>query len=112
MTRTKRIFFALLGIVIAACFVWIGILYFKNSYLRIYESLIDCINSVKYYFCKLFNVSADLNATVIEQSHIYNPDVGLPPTPGEIGMNVTSYWALFFSRNNFLNWCSYTMTNV
>lgn len=112
MTRTKRIFFALLGIAIAAGFVWIGIAYFKNSYLRIYESLIDCINSVKYYFCKLFNISVDLNATVIEQSHIYNPDVGLPPTPGEIVVNVKSYWALFFSRNNFLNWCGYTMINV
>lgn len=112
MTRTKKIMFLLLGITITACFVWIGITYFKNSYLRIYESLIDCINSVKYYFCKLFNISADLDATVIEQSHIYNPDVGLPPTPGEIGVSVKSYWALFFSRNNFLNWCGYTMTNV
>lgn len=112
MTRKKKILFLLLGIAITAGFILLGVFCFRNSYLRISESLADCFNSIKYYFCKLFNIPADLNASVINKSPIYNPDVGLSPTPGEIGTNGVSFWSVFFSADNFLNWCRYTVLNV
>lgn len=112
MTRKKKILFLLLGIAITTGFILLGVFCFRNSYLRIDESLADCFNSIKYYFCKLFNISTDLNASVINKSPIYNPDVGLPSTPGEIETNVVSFWSVFFSADNFLNWCRYTVLNV
>lgn len=112
MNKGRKALFISLGIIIAACFILLGVFCFKNSYLRIYESLIDCFNSIKYYFCKLFNITADLNASVKEHSPIYNSDVGLPPTPGEIGTNIASFWTLFFSKANFFNWCRYALINL
>ena len=101
MTRKKNILFILLGIAITAGFILIGIFCFKNSYLRIYEGLTD-----------LLNIPADVTASVINRSPLYNPDVGVSPTPGEIGTNVTTFWQLFISKENLVGWWHYSLLSI
>jgi len=104
MTRVKKALFISLGITLSLLLILLGIFFFKNSYLRLYESLLDCFNSIKYYFCCIFNIPADLNVTVINQSPLYIGGSETPAVPNEIGSKFIGFFKLFIDKNNFFNW--------
>lgn len=104
MTKAKKVVFISLGITLSLLFIVIGIVCFKNSYLRILESLMDCLNSIKYYFCNLFSIDAICKISVIEPSSVYNPSGGNPDGIGISRGDFVGFWTRLFDKENFVNW--------
>ena len=57
----KNIAYTVISVLVTIAFILLAALVFKTSYIRIFESLTDLIHSIKYYFCKLFGIDAELN---------------------------------------------------
>lgn len=93
----------LASVLITVFFVVIGILYFKNSYLRLGESLSDLWHCVQYAFCKIFNIHNAPQPTINNYSNIFQPNL-----PNEFESFVThanKYFLLLFDNNNFILYC-------
>lgn len=90
------------AIVITLGFVALSVLVFSNAYVRIWESLCDFWNSIKFYFAELFETDSNVYPTVIDKSQIgFTPILGLPATWEEFKVLWSGYWTTWATASNF-----------
>lgn len=76
--------------------------FFRYAHLRIWESCIAFGNSFKYYISELLGL--DLHGEITVNDFTQQPfelPFNLPRTWDEFQMNISGYWSLFFSMENF-----------
>ena len=92
-------------------FIWIGAIAislalipfcFQYAHLRIAEACVDLYNSAKYYISELLNLGWTGEITVNNfTGQPFNLPLNLPRTWDEFCDNMSGYWSLFFSAENF-----------
>ncbi len=91
-----------IAVIISFGFVAMSILLFPNAYVRIWESLCDLWNSIRYYIKELFLLDSDVYPSVIDKSQIgFTPILGLPATWEEFTILWHSYWKTWATASNF-----------
>ena len=91
--------------------IWLGAIaaslalipfFFQYAHLRIVESCIDLYNSGKFYINELCDL--DLTGEITVNNFTNQPfdlPLNLPRTWDEFCVNMSGYWSLFFSMDNF-----------
>ena len=99
MDKRTKIFVGLsIGITVLS--VLLGASIFYRSYMRLWETLGDLWDSVRYYFCEIFMIEHNIHAGVTDKSEVLGIENILPETPEGFGVNWTIYFKLFFSARN------------
>ncbi len=76
--------------------------FFRYAHLRIWESCVAFGNSFKYYISELLGVEIHGELTVNEfTQQPFDLPFNLPRTWDEFKTNISGYWSLFFSMENF-----------
>lgn len=76
--------------------------FFQYAHLRIIESCIAFWSSGKYYISELFGLELHGELTVNEFTQLpFSLPLNLPRSWGEFKANLSGYWSLFFSMENF-----------
>lgn len=76
--------------------------FFRYAHLRIWESCVAFWNSGKYYISELFGLELHGEITVNEFTELpFELPLHLPRTWDEFKANLSGYWSLFFSMENF-----------
>ncbi len=89
---------------ISLIIVLLSVLFFQTSWLRLFETFRDFGVSVKYYFCKLFEVKTSVLPTVTDYSSVFSWNVFLPDSSEKTNGYVKEFFALFFNADNFKAW--------
>ena len=76
--KRLRVFNITLTVLLSLLFIMLGIFHFGSSYLRLFESLGDLWQSIKYFFCMIFGLNNDVIPTVNNYSEILKWDIFLP----------------------------------
>ena len=98
----KNIAYIVISVLVTIAFILLAALVFKTSYIRIFESLIDLIHSIKYYFCKLFGIDAELNPSILDGSNAIKWESILPSDFGDFKVKFVEFWRLFANLDNFI----------
>ena len=80
--KREKIYLAVTG-VITAVFIGTGLWLFRDSYLRLWESVCDLGGSLKYYVGRLFGKTWG-RASINELSGVFSPAGILPENAGEL----------------------------
>ena len=107
MKWQKRLNIAL-TIALTVAFILLGAFVFRLSYLRCIEALTDLFGSIKYYFCKIFDLPASEKPAVSEFSKVIKWDLLLPENFETFKANFIVFWKTFSSKENFLAWLKFT----
>ena len=108
-----NVLFIITSLLITTMFCLLGAYVFPKSYLRFGESCVDLYNSIKYYFCKIFDLKVKTKVTVLEPTHIFDvpviPDTTpatppIPETPVDLWQQIQDYFTIFGSGTNFDNY--------
>lgn len=76
--------------------------FFRYAHLRIWESCVAFWNSGKYYISELLGIELHGEITVNEFTELpFELPLHLPRTWDEFKTNLSGYWSLFFSMENF-----------
>lgn len=76
--------------------------YFRYAHLRIWESCVAFWNSGKYYISELLGLELHGELTVNDfTAQPFDLPLNLPRTWDEFKTNMSGYWGLFFSMDNF-----------
>lgn len=103
----KRLNIAL-TIALTVAFILLGAFVFRLSYLRGIEALTDLFGSIKYYFCKIFDLPTSEKPAVSELSKVIKWDLLLPENFETFKANFIVFWKTFASKENFLAWLKFT----
>ena len=98
----KNIAYIVISVLVTIAFIVLAALVFKTSYIRIFESLTDLIHSIKYYFCKLFGIDAELNPSILYGSNAIKWESILPSDFGDFKVKFVEFWRLFANLDNFI----------
>ena len=98
----KNIAYIVISVLVTIAFILLAALVFKTSYIRIFESLTDLIHSIKYYFCKLFGIDAELNPSILDGSNAIKWESFLPSNFGDFKVKFVEFWRLFANLDNFI----------
>ena len=98
----KNIAYIVISVLVSIAFILLAALVFKTSYIRIFESLTDLIHSIKYYFCKLFGIDAELNPSILDGSNAIKWESILPSGFGDFKVKFVEFWRLFANLDNFI----------
>ena len=101
MKRVK-IYFAVTG-VITTVFIGTGLWLFRDSWRRLWESVCDLGDSLKYYVGRLFGKTWG-HSSVNELSAVFSPAGILPENAGELAEKIKRYFALLSDGENFRAW--------
>ncbi len=105
MRLQKRLNIAL-TIALTIAFILLGAFVFRVAYCRTIEALIDLYGSFKYYFCVLFGLPTEVLPSITDYSRVMDRSVILPSDFENFKVNVTTYFSILFSKENFLSWLS------
>ena len=100
--KRAKIYLAVTGIITAG-FIGIGLWLFRDSYLRLWESVCDLADSLKYYVGRLFGKTWG-HSSVNELSGVFSPAGILPENAGELAEKIKRYFALLSDGENFRAW--------
>ena len=100
--KRAKIYLAVTG-VITAVFIGIGLWLFRDSYLRLWESVCDLGDSLKYYVGRLLGKTWG-HSSVNEPSKVFSPAGILPENAGELAEKIKRYFALLSDGENFRAW--------
>lgn len=76
--------------------------FFQYAHLRIFESCIDLYNSSRFYISELLDLGWTGEITINNfTSQPFDLPLNLPRTWEELRSNLSGYWGLFFSSENF-----------
>lgn len=98
----KNIAYIVISVLVTVAFIMLAVFVFYSSYNRIFESLIDLINSIKYYFCKIFGIDAELNTSILNDSDAIKWSVSLPSNFDDFKTNFVEFWRLFANLDNLI----------
>ena len=110
--KCQRRFNITLTIAFTAAFNLLGVFVFGVAYQRVFEALIDLYGGFKHYFCVLFGFGTEGLPSVTDYSKIMQWTVILPSDFESFKVNATTYFSMFFSKENFLSWLSATGAKV
>lgn len=111
MKWQKRLNIAL-TVALTIAFILFGVLVFGVAYQRVFEALIDLYGGFKYYFCVLFGLEPSELPSVTDYSKVMQWTVILPSDFEGFKINITAYFSMLFSKENFLSWLSVTGARV
>ena len=104
MSNRLRKIYLTITIMISIFFVYLTVFKFANSYLRLWESLVDLWSSVRIYFAFIFNRKTSAVPTVVEWSKVIKQEIILPEDLNEFTEQSKGYFALLFSKKNLLGY--------
>ncbi len=99
--RRKKIYRLVTGL-LTALFLALGVLFFRKSYLRLFESVSDLEDSLKYYLGRLLGKTWG-SPSVNKESEVFKFDA-LPGTAAEFSGRARRYLLLLTSPENFRSW--------
>lgn len=98
---------------ITLVFILISFLFFKYSYIRLYESFIDLFTSFKYYINNLFNLNWNYDITINNFSKVpFKLPLNLPSSWDKFKILCSNYFKNFFDKDNFLNYFSFLVKRL
>lgn len=109
MERKHMIVYGVLAGLLTACFVLLGAFLFSNSYLRLGETFVDLFNSVKFYFCEIFDISTPVDVSVTMPSDAIIFDTELPSKFEGFKEQFYEFLMLIFDKDNFFAWGEQTL---
>jgi len=112
MSKIKKRIFIGIVILVTIGFGLLGYFVFKDSYLRLIEGFYDLFNSIKYYFCELFDLNKDITVTVEDYSKVLNVETEKPESSEVIAKDTVSFFELFISESNFKGWLKKTLMGI
>ena len=101
MNRTLRKINILLTILIFGGFVALAIFVYKDSYMRVWESLKDLWNSLKFFGKEVFMLDIQAEPTVIDYSKVLHWQNILPENLDNFKLKAGTYFSLFATMENF-----------
>ena len=101
MNRTLRKINILLTILIFGGFVALAIFVYKDSYMRVWESLKDLWNSLKFFGKEVFMLDIQAEPTVIDYSKVLHWQNILPENLDNFKLKAGTYFSLFATKENF-----------
>ena len=110
--KWQRRFNITLTIALTMVFILLGVFAFEVAYQRVFEALIDLYGGFKYYFCVLFGLEPSELPSVTDYSKVMQWTVILPSDFEGFKINITAYFSMLFSKENFLSWLSVTGAKV
>ena len=108
--KRAKIYLAVTG-VITAVFIGIGLWLFRDSWCRLWESVCDLGDSLKYYVGRLLGKTWG-HSSVNELSKVFSPAGILPENAGELAEKIKRYFALLSDGENFRAWGKMTLNRV
>lgn len=82
--------------------VYMSITYFPYAFARLWESIIDFIASIKYYFNSFFTDTKDLTVTINNVSKApFDLPFYFPKTIEDLSFAWDNFWTLFWDSENF-----------
>ena len=100
----KKAFNIATVVIITVTTVILGAFVFRNSYLRLWETLQDFGLSVAYYFSLIFKGESDITPTVNGFSNVFKASGYLPTTAEEYKQQIAKFFTTFISKDNFNSW--------
>lgn len=99
--KRLRIFNITLTVLLSLSFILLGVFQFGSSYLRLFESLGDLWESVRYFFVKIFGLNIHVEPTVNNYSEVLNWNIFLAEDFEAFKTQATDYFSLLFNGENF-----------
>ena len=98
MGKTQRRYTAF-SIVITAVFLAIGLFWCSKSYERLWETITELGSSIKFYFCKIFEIENGTQVEVITPSDVLQGEVSiLPKTSSTFWLKFKVYFTLLVNK--------------
>lgn len=100
-----------IALALIAVSVFFAVFKYEMSYIRLFQSFMDFVDSVVFYFCKTFLGMKDVSASIIELpkvdlSGVFSFDIEI------FAEKFNYYWEYFFNWKNFSNYFMYVFTNI
>ena len=99
--KRLRVFNITLTVLLSLSFILLGVFHFGSSYLRLFESLGDLWESVRYFFVKIFGLNIHVEPTVNNYSEVLNWNIFLAEDFEAFKAQAADYFSLLFSGENF-----------
>ena len=100
--RRLRVFNITLTVLLSLWFILAGVFHFSSSYLRLFESLSDLWQSIRYFFSMIFGLNNNVIPTVNNYSEILKWDIFLPENFEAFKAQSSAYFSLLFSKENLV----------
>ena len=99
--KIKKIhWFWLLSVMITLASVVFGATVFYKSYVRLWETLGELWESMRYYVCEIFQIKHSINVGVIDKSDVLGWTPMLPETPQSFDVRTGLFRRVFFTGMN------------
>ncbi len=99
--KRLRVFNITLAVLLSLSFILLGVFQFGSSYLRLFESLGDLWESVRYFFVKILGLNIHVEPTVNNYSEVLNWNIFLAEDFEAFKTQAADYFSLLFSGENF-----------
>ena len=99
--KRLRVFNITLAVLLSLSFILLGVFQFGSSYLRLFESLGDLWESVRYFFVKIFGLTIHVEPTVNNYSEVLNWNIFLAEDFEAFKTQAADYFSLLFNGENF-----------
>lgn len=99
--KRLRVFNITLTVLLSLSFILLGVFHFGSSYLRLFESLGDLWESVRYFFVRIFGLNIHVEPTVNNYSEVLNWNIFLAEDFEAFKSQAADYFSLLFSGENF-----------
>ncbi|MBR2871109.1 MAG: hypothetical protein IKB98_07035, partial [Clostridia bacterium] len=99
--KRLRVFNITLAVLLSLSFILLGVFHFGSSYLRLFESLGDLWESVRYFFVKILGLNIHVEPTVNNYSEVLNWNIFLAEDFEAFKTQAADYFSLLFSGENF-----------
>ena len=110
---TKRRVFIILSLLITTASILLAIFVFKDSYRRLWETMVDFKNSVIYYGSVLFEIEIDPEtSTVINESKVLDWSGFLPKNVESFKRAAVEFFKLIVDKENFKGWLNQSSGNL
>ena len=101
MSRRMRIINTILTVLIFGGFIALAVFVYKDSYARVWESLQDLWNSLKFFAKEVFMLDIQAEPTVTDYSKVLQWQNILPEDFGNFKLKAGAYFSLFATKENF-----------
>ena len=101
-----KIIYVLLTIALTAGFILLGAFTFRNSYLRLIETLKDLFISIVFYGTTILYLPTGTRPTVNAYSTVLTWNGYLPDSPEKIKEFFGAFFAMFVDKENFMLWAN------
>ena len=98
--KKLRVFNILLTIALSLYFIYLGIFHFGSSYMRLFESLGDLWQSIKFFFVRVLGLTDSVIPTVNEYSGVMEWNIILPDDFEAFKTQAGMYFSMLVSKEN------------